>query len=46
MTKRFVFNVKGVSQWSKSLFGINVKLAKKNEFVTHLVQKCIEMRKI
>ena len=45
MTKRFVFNVKGVNGQSH-YSEINVKLVKKNEFVTHVVQKCIEMRKI
>ena len=50
MTKRFVFSIKGVlhapSARGQSHFSkIKVKLAKRNEFVTHFVQKCLEMHK-
>ena len=47
MTKHFVLalkgysNARGQSHFSK----IKVKLAKKNELVTHFVKKCSEMHK-
>ena len=43
MTKHFVFSIfaRGQSHFSKS----KVELVKKNEFVTHFVQKCLKIHK-
>ena len=38
-------NLKGYSSGQSHFSEINAKLAEKNEFVTHFVQKCLEMRK-
>ena len=39
-------HIKGVLQWQKSLSEINVKLAEKNKYTTHSVQRSLEMCEI
>ena len=35
---------KGVLQWSRYFSEINIKLAERNEFITHFSQECLETR--
>ena len=44
MTLEVPLKLKGYSSGQSHFSEINVKLAEKNEFATHFVQKCLETR--